>query len=256
MKRTIKCIAFLAALTLCIALFPFSARATETTGNFNAEEQFLSEHGEDYWKNIAQANANNATLRGFFSEDSYGEPIYPDFIGGIYYTDAGNMVLQIVEKYTSKDAALYNRVKKFAEQANGLIVENVVFSANELKATMDTLNTMFLADKRPEACGNVDLFAEDTINNRVEVHLSVFNETEIALFKREILDSPSLAFVKSDGKVVTLFNEIEPQPAIVQPQRDNARIIMLIGSSVGLLVVMSIFFLLRRKRHAHTLRDS
>lgn len=246
MKHTIKYITFIAALMLYVTLLPFYAVSAEMTDDFNAEEQFSSMYGEDYWKNLEQFRTNNAKLTSFFLKDSTGEPIYPDFIGGIYHTDEGNMILQIVEKYATKDAALYKHVREYTAQADCIVIENVIFSYNELKATMDTLNALYLADKRPEAFVNVDSFAEDTINNAVKVQLSVFNETEIALFKSEILDSPSIAFVESDGKFVTLFNEGENQPASIQPQRDNTPSTLLIALSVGLLGVLSIFFLLRQ----------
>jgi len=149
--------------------------------------------------NYARAHANAAALEALFPKDRSGEPIYPDFIGGIYYNDDHNMVLQLVESAKAKDPAQYSRVENFLAQADGIIVEHVDFSDNELNAVMDTLDSFWLTKNKPDVFDNVDTYKKDTINNRVEIWLRNYNEREIARFREVALDSPMLIFVKSRG---------------------------------------------------------
>ncbi|MDR2687953.1 MAG: hypothetical protein LBB75_09375, partial [Oscillospiraceae bacterium] len=121
-----------------------------------------------------------------------------------YYSGDGNLVLQIVEGCAAKDAGLYDRVKDFAAQADGLVVENVQYSYNEIHGLMDTLNAMCLAYGRPAAFDNVDWFGEDTSGNRVVMNLAVCSEEEIARFRDTVSDSPMIGFEQSQGKLVEI----------------------------------------------------
>jgi len=69
---------------------------------------------------------------------------------------------------------------------------------------MGALDALWTADKKTAALENVDSYALDTINNRVEVRLRVYNEEEVARFLRTVLDAPEIVFVQSRGKPVLL----------------------------------------------------
>jgi len=166
-------------------------------------------YGEDIWSNLAQAHENRDQLFSVFAGNSRNqdgeEPNYPDFIGGIYFNDPGNMVLQIVNNSSGRSS-----INDFLREAENVIVEYVDFSQNELNAILDVLDSYRFAidDVRPEVFNNIDWYALDTINNRVEVHLRVYNEREIARFRDTVLDSPAIYFVESVSSPVaatTLF---------------------------------------------------
>jgi hypothetical protein len=180
----------------------------------NMEEQLLALHDEEYWENLGQARSNDAKLMASFADsglnafskaarvaDPQGndESTYPEFIGGIYYNDDGNMVVQIVDNAASKASAQTKLEQVFSEE-DGVIQEYVEFSYNEIRATMDTLNALYLSNNCPATFDNVDSFAEDTINNRIEVRLAIYNEEEITRFKETIFDSPTIGFVQSQGQ--------------------------------------------------------
>jgi len=199
MKRMAK---YLAVLGMLVVLFGFSARAEDATGEFDFGEYLITEYGEEFWTNYGRAQAYHEQLMAFFAKDGGGEIVYPDFVGGIYYNDEGNFVLQIVEEYAAKDAELYSRVMDFAARANGMIIERVAYPYNEIHALMDTLNAMWLADDSPEAFGNVVSFGEDTVGNRVAMWLAVYSEEEIARFRDTVSDSPMIGFEQSQGRLV------------------------------------------------------
>ena len=152
----------------------------------------------------ASAHANAAALEAMFPKNSAGELVPPDFFGGMYYNDDFQLVVQLVENATPGDPALYKRVKDFLAQNNEIIAEHVIYSERELKAVMEVLDAYWTAEKRPEAFGNVDSYALDTINNRVEVRLGIYNEEEVARFLETVVDAPEIVFVRSRGKPVLL----------------------------------------------------
>ena len=154
--------------------------------------------------NYASAHATAAELEAMFQKNSAGEPVPPDFFGGMYYNDDFYLVVQIVERATPSDPALHKRVKDFLAQHDEIIAEHVIYSERELNAVMEVLDTFWTADKKPAAFDNVDSYALDTINNRVEVRLSVYNEEEVARFLATVLDAPEIVFLKSSGKPVLL----------------------------------------------------
>ena len=161
-------------------------------------EELINQYGEEYFDNLDQARANDANLMSYFARNRLGERMYPDFYGGVYYNEDGNMVLLIVEEATSTDTTQYNLVRNFTA-AEDIIIEYVEFSYIEINAVMDTLDAMFFSNDRPEAFDNVTSHALDTKNNTIEVRLLVYNEDEITRFRETVLDSPVISFVESDG---------------------------------------------------------
>ena len=179
-------------------------------------EYLLSRYGEEYWNNLEQARANDEKLMSLFPRSISGEIVYPDFIGGIYYNEDGNMVLQIVDDSTLSRAMSdqYNLVMSQLEDLTGIVIEYVQFSYNELNSTMDILNDMFLGNNRPVAFDNVDSFALDTVNNRVEVRLRIYNEEKIIQFRSTVIDLPIIVFVESHGSIDFLTELIEQNDSI------------------------------------------
>ena len=79
----------------------------------------------------------------------------------------------------------------------------------ELNAVMDVLDAYWSSDhdNRPEAFHNVDSagmiwYGYSTRRNRIEVHLRVNNEEEIARFRETVIDSPLIVFLDSIGIAV------------------------------------------------------
>ena len=206
---------FCAVLTVCltIALF-FSSQAVLTVGAEESDfaqdtveyldryDKYLVEHyGKEFMENLDQAHENDDALMALFPKNELGEPVYPDFIGGIYYNDDGNMVVQLVTDAQTSDVELRTAVDNLIAERN-IIVEYVEFSHNEISATIDTLNAIYFSEDRPDAFDNVDEFGVDTLGNRVEICMRVCSEEEIARFKETVLDSPILSFVQSSGPIV------------------------------------------------------
>lgn len=211
---------FCAVLTVCftIALF-FSSQAVLTVGaedggyvqdTDEAFDEFykdlVEDRGEEFAKNLYRAQENDEALMALFPKNESGEPVYPDFIGGIYYNDDGNMVVQLVTDAQTSDVDLRTAVDNLIAERN-IIVEYVEFSHNEISTTMDTLAA--ITNERPDIFDRVDSIAEDTLNNRVEIRMRVCSEEEIAWFRENVFDSPILSFVESSGPYETSISANE-----------------------------------------------
>ncbi|MCL1880626.1 MAG: hypothetical protein FWF76_00420 [Oscillospiraceae bacterium] len=124
------------------------------------------------------------------------ERVYPDFIGGIYYNENDDLVVQIVEGIVP-----YDSVSKFLSENETIIVENVAFSKNELNTTIEYLNKLFLCDNSPEAFDNVLGFGINTIDNCIDIEMFIYNTNEITHFRENILDSPVFSFIQGSSLV-------------------------------------------------------
>ena len=225
-------------LSLLAALLIMAAFATVQV--FSIANEAETEDSSMHLCNLEQARVNDEQLVSFFELGRYGEIVYPDFIGGIFYNEDGNMVLQIVRN-AARSSEQYNLVSEFANATDDIIVEHVNFSQNEINAVMAILDAYWQAEERPEVFDNIDSYHMDTINNRVEVWLRVYNEAEINRFRDTVLDSPIIYLTESIGQIATLGSG---DPLFESP---NSSWPLLIVLSLGLVSMLTIF-LWRQKR--------
>jgi len=172
-------------------------------------EELIEEFGEEYLNNYGQALIEQGELLSLFANSSPisrfaaqsdDETAYPDFFGGFYYADDGNLVLQIVEDTSLRSCIQYNITRDFLSETSNIIVEYVEFSYNDLRAVMDYLVEQIIPDDRPDVFDNISGIGLDEMNNGIEIHLLVYNEEEVARFRNEILDSPMITLVQSVGE--------------------------------------------------------
>lgn len=74
-----------------------------------SEQVYKEKYGENYLEIFAKNNKssqNAQKITSMFEKDSNGEPIYPDYIGGLYIDANDNLVIQVVEKNINKKKAL------------------------------------------------------------------------------------------------------------------------------------------------------
>jgi len=173
-------------------------------------EELISYYGVEYMDNQGKTRDNTNMLLSLFDYRAHvirvDEIVYPDFLGGIYYNDENYMVVQIVEDAETKDANLYSSFNSFIAEEGDILIEYVRFSYNEINAAMDELNDFYLEANRTEAMKNINFFGVDIINNRIEIHLYVYSEEEMARFRNEVLDSPIISFVEACDAIVN-FNK-------------------------------------------------
>ena len=211
------------ALLLITTLLISSAVSVFATGlaerddltdmDINIEEILISEFGEEFWNNHNRALENIELIWSLFPDDRYGMTILPDFMGGLYLNNDGNLVVQVVDNDTARTqaiAALSNAVNM-----DEIIIEYVEFPESYLLEIINSLNTLWSDNPDCDVVGNVISFGLDTMNNRVEFGLIVYSATEIARFRETILDSPAISFAQGYEIFLDMAEEVEDDVAVV-----------------------------------------
>ena len=139
---------------------------------------------DDFIVNYSRAMETLNRLEEHFQSDEIGRSIFPDYIGGIYINDDGNLIVLRVSSATGSMPTFTN----FPE----LTVRDVEFSYNELNAMMDFMNANIPFD--PE--GNINSWGLDTRGNRIIVGLLEYSDEAIADFrsKNEAFESNMFSF--------------------------------------------------------------
>ncbi|MCL2532157.1 MAG: S1 family peptidase [Oscillospiraceae bacterium] len=123
--------------------------------------------------------------------------MYPDFFGGMYFNDDGNLVLHIVDDTNSARSAQYNAVIDFALDED-IIVEYVDFALTDLSALNEILRAFFLEN----GASNISRFGVDVIKNRVVIYLEKMTEDTITHFREIVMDSPLIYFREATSGVI------------------------------------------------------
>ncbi|MCL2187157.1 MAG: S1 family peptidase [Defluviitaleaceae bacterium] len=144
-------------------------------------EKFVSEFGHEFVQNHNRAVENAMLLRHSFIQNRQGQVMYPDYFGGMYIDESGNLVILILNMYERS-----MNVETFNYSLSEIIIMPASFSYNELNALWRFLGTQTIE--------NASSWHVDTISNRVIVRLDYYNEENIDIFINNIIDSPMIVF--------------------------------------------------------------
>lgn len=170
------------------------------------DDLISDEFPQEFWENQARYGAVAQRVNGLFPiEDDGWSVIYPDFFGGLYLNDMGILTVLMVEDLVETTDAMDFRAA--VEEFGGSSFRNVEFSQQELLDVMDILSDMWQDNPVMQ---NVRGMGMDTIGNRIDIYLLLGDEEHIAEFRREVMDSPMLAFSGTRGSVLVLDDLAEP----------------------------------------------
>jgi len=154
------------------------------------EQHLISTFGEEFMRNhdvameIAQDFYNNlSTTRDGTSE-------YPDYYGGMYLNDDGNLVFLIVD-------GMRGEVSSSLARSSDVIIEYVEFSHNELSHIQEVIVDFWVAnwdDQNNSVAQNINTVIPDIINSVVTVYLSDISEEQIETFRKTVIDHTALVF--------------------------------------------------------------
>jgi streptogrisin B len=130
-------------------------------------------------------------IHNTFQKDEDGFTIFPEYYGGEYIDDNGTLVLQIIESDAWHKEGDFLR----SFESNGVSIEFVQYSTEELKNIIDYLNRL---PWNEGAMSNVVKIGIPMGNN-VVVTLRDFSEEQIDLFKKSVLDTPIIRFEELTG---------------------------------------------------------
>jgi len=160
-------------------------------------------HGVGFSANERNAHAQLDLLYEGFEVNCQGEYIYPDFFGGTYIDEFGNLVILIAN--TGYDRAYAQNIlsNQLDSRVNYRFVE---FSYNEMRSAVEyILNSsrdMACADLRGDACvyaRNVTGVGIRSSANEITVFLAIYNDYMIEGFRRYVFDSPMISFEQLGG---------------------------------------------------------
>jgi len=157
------------------------------------EAQLIDQFGEKFVRNQESAVATVDEIYASFPMNRAGEHMYPDFFGGMYIDENGNLVVQIVSGSRSSEVVSMSDL-------NDDVTEYVKFSRRELLEIQDFIFEFAVANSDYlEIAKSIVSVGLDCWNNSVEVGMRIVNEDTIAQFRENITDSSAVTFRESQG---------------------------------------------------------
>lgn len=145
------------------------------------------------------SKAYDELMNSFPQSRSTGEKLYPDYYGGSYINDKGQLVVYVTDLNNVPLVAS-------AQSEDSVIYMECEYSYNELNDVMNTLNEYKFENSDSEVANNFNRYALLDRENRIEVRLEEFSEESIQEFKDEIIDSDIIVFVEATKSVEDLVN--------------------------------------------------
>lgn len=119
---------------------------------------------------------------------------YPEFYGGSYVNEAGEMVILITEDSDGLPAVQQEAVE--AASSMTYHVETVTYSYRELREAMEAINSVLREDDRPEIAAEIQSIRILDDRNEVLIRLQDDSEENIEAFRRDVHDAPFLVFAE------------------------------------------------------------
>lgn len=203
------------ALAMVLSSFPNISNVAAATdlkmadGYEIAEQKSIDKYGKAFMQKQTEAYLNYEKLMDAYRKSSGNtdeeEMVYPEYYGGSYTDDDGNLVIYKVKETsvsakqkTVASANVYKKLENTIENDN-FILQEVDHSYNELNDVMDQLNDYKLTEDN-EIAHNFNAFWLSDEENCIFVELSDFNEASVQAFKENVCDSDVIKFKESSGE--------------------------------------------------------
>jgi predicted small secreted protein len=118
-----------------------------------------------------------------FPTDSWGQPCYPDYLGGVYLDDDGRLTVMMAESDSPEAREFLAALDEWVQ------VRTTTFTHQELTGLINWLNDR--SDQVTEFAAGWGL---DTVGNSVYLEMIRYSDEEINRFRSEVIDSPMLKF--------------------------------------------------------------
>jgi len=166
----------------------------------------------DFWRNHDRSmEIVHILFESFALEDVRGVSGYPDYFGGLYIDDDGNLVLLLVVDtsfgFSQFDASLDTSFVRMG-YFEGISLREVQFAFSELSHVMDMLDDIIDNAEECKAARNASRWSLDVVGNRILVNLLEFSSESIALFEANVFSSPAIVFQPCDGRVIDIWDAI------------------------------------------------
>lgn len=121
---------------------------------------------------------------------------FPEYYGGAYINDEGKLIINV----TSNTASISQDFNKRIE-TDEFILKPCKYSYSKLTSIMDTLNTYKLKEAASPIWANFNSYALLDDQNSIVVYLNEYNQEQIDMFKKQVLDSSAIEFRKAVGEI-------------------------------------------------------
>lgn len=136
--------------------------------------------------------AYDELMNSFPLSRSTGEKIYPDYYGGSYINDFGQLVIYVTDM--ANTPAVLSDI-----DSSTVVYQQCDYSYSELNELMDILNCYKLQNPDDSIARNFNHYALLDAENRIVVDLDDYSETRIQEFKDHVSSSDAILFVKAEA---------------------------------------------------------
>ncbi len=191
-------------LTIClvIGLFCFNVFASDTESQklIKEEQKVIEKYGKDFFENQEKANESYEEIKKSFNKDRASE--YPEYYGGAYVNDAGNLVIYVIDydKKNEEEKDKYREMYYTITKDKNITIKNAKYSYSSLTKTMDKLNQYCENNPLDEISKNLDTYALLDAENKIVVELENCNEEVIKKFKSKVIDTSQIEFKKAEAE--------------------------------------------------------
>lgn len=135
--------------------------------------------------------AYDELMNSFPESYSTGKRTYPDYYGGSYINDNGQLVVYVTELEIAP-------ITMNNTDSSVVSYQECEYSYNDLNAIMDVLNEYKFAHSESAIAKNFNYYALLDEQNRIEVQLDDCSENKIQEFKDNVYSSEAITFVKAE----------------------------------------------------------
>ena len=144
---------------------------------------------------------------------------YPDYYGGAYIDDEGDLVIHVVGELKTCQA----EIEKVLKQKEGYYVRQARYTYQALLGLKEQLDELAMNEKQAEVFANVTGYGPDDRHNLFLVEMNVVDEEQIAAFKSSISDSDMIMFKQGGNTVEEKITTIKPGRRIVSMHSSGRR---------------------------------
>ena len=218
-KRTTSIvIAAILGISMLFAVHAMPGEAPIEDGIFFVEDLFDDEEfirvmdghleavlGADFMRNHREGSVLADRIEATFpikeSPGRFSDFDYPDFFGGLYFNEDGNLVVLVVALETLTDHAVIDR--DVTRQANDLmamtasgggIIREVEYPLSYLHSIWYPISYILMEHHGHPIASNIYSIGADIRRNRVTVELFEYSEEHVSLFREFLGDSPAFEF--------------------------------------------------------------
>ncbi len=173
-----------------------SFNGTELQGYNSSELKSMERFDKTFLKNQNKSSELYSKLNDSFGKvEVRKESDYPDYYGGAYINNDGNLVVNLVDNSNGNNQDIEKRIG-----TDAFIPKSCKYSYKMLTRIMDSLNTYKHQNLKNPICNNFNSYSLLDDQNIIVVYLDNYNQEQIDAFKQQVLDSPAIEFKKAESK--------------------------------------------------------